>query len=305
MAGATVRPVVHQHALAYLLGIEGIALLRGYLGERDREFVAARLAEVRALLADETLAGAAVEVDAVTAVEGYHRWSATYDDGRNPAFDLDEPILLEILDELAPAAALDAACGTGRWAELLAARDHRVIGVDGSSTMLDRARRRVPAAEFRTGDLHELPVADASVNLVVCALALTHLPDLRPAFAEFARVLRPGGHLLVSDMHAERVLRGSVPTVRDSAGRPGLLPAYRHLVGDYLRAALPVGLRVRRCEEPVPPVGELLAPTREPGPWELWPWSLAAMVPEAARAAGDGSPAEIVWHFQLDVGPAH
>jgi SAM-dependent methyltransferase len=297
--------VVHQHALAYLLGIEGLALLRGYLGDHDQAFVAARLAEVRALLADETLAGAAVEVDPLTAGDGYHRWSATYDDGRNSAFDVDEPILLEILDGVPPGAALDAACGTGRWAELLAARGHRVLGVDASPTMLDRARHRVPSAEFRRGDLGELPVADASVDLVVCALALTHLPDLRPVFAEFARVLRPGGHLLVSDIHADRVLRGSVPTVRDAGGRPGLLPAYRHLVGDYLRAALPAGLRVLRCEEPVGPPLAPAPAAPHPGPWEHWPWSLAAMVPDAARAALDGSPAGIVWHFRLDVGPEH
>jgi len=70
-----------------------------------------------------------------------------------------------------------------------------------------------------------------------------------------------------------------------------------HLIGDYLRAALPVGLKVRRCEEPAVPVGEQRAPADALGPWELWPWSLAAMVPEAARAAGAGAPALVIWHF--------
>jgi hypothetical protein len=48
--------VIYQHPLAYLLGLEGIALLRGWAGDYDKEFVEARLAEVRRLLDDESLA---------------------------------------------------------------------------------------------------------------------------------------------------------------------------------------------------------------------------------------------------------
>ncbi|HEU5110336.1 MAG TPA: class I SAM-dependent methyltransferase, partial [Micromonosporaceae bacterium] len=143
--------------------------------------------------------------------------------------------------------ALDAACGTGRHAARLAAAGHRVVGVDSSPAMLERARARVPGGEFRRGDLSSLPLPDGGVDLVVCALALTHVPDLRRPFAEFARVLRPGGHLVVSDVHHERVALTSMPRVRSADGAPVLLPAYRHRAGDYLCAALPAGFLVRRC----------------------------------------------------------
>ena len=297
--------MIYEHPLAYLIGLEGIALMRSFTSESDRGFVEARIAEVRGLLADESLAGTAVEVERVDPVAGYRLWSRTYDDGRNSAFDFDEPVLTEIFDSLAPGVAVDAACGTGRCTALLAERGHRVIGVDSSPDMLELARAKVPAAEFRTGDLQRLPVADAAAGLVVCALALTHVPALGPVFAEFARVLRPGGHLVISDIHPERVLRGAIPTVRGPGGRPGRLAAHHHLVGDFLRAALPVGLQLRRCEEPRMAPADLPAPPaggsgpRELGPWDVWPWSLAALVPEAARAADAGVPVEIIWHFQL------
>lgn len=289
----------YEDPRAYLLGVEGIALLRAFTGEWDRDFVEARIAEIRRVLDDEALADAAVEVDRVDTVAGYRLWSATYD-RPNSAFDIDEPVVSEIIDSLPVGTALDAACGTGRLAELLSKRGHQVIGVDGSPDMLARARTRVPKGEFLLGDLHRLPIGDAEVDLVVCALALTHVATLTPVIAEFARVLRPGGHLVISDIHPERVAMGSVPSVRDADGRPGRMSAHRHLIGDYLRAALPVGLRLRRCEEP-------LVPALQPdpasafgtvGPWDLWPWCLADMVPEATRAAGAGVPAMVIWHFQ-------
>uniref|UniRef100_UPI000AE01C42 class I SAM-dependent methyltransferase n=1 Tax=Streptomyces sp. SBT349 TaxID=1580539 RepID=UPI000AE01C42 len=193
---------MHQNPLAYLVGLEGTALLRSFTGEHDRAFVEARIAELRKLLDDETLADAAVDVARVGTVDGYEIWSRTYD-GPNSAFDIDEPVVGDILDGIPEGVALDAACGTGRMTALLAERGHRAVGVDSSADMLARARERVPGGEFRLGDLHRLPVADDSVDLVVCSLALTHVPELGPVIAEFARVLCPGGHLVISDIHPE------------------------------------------------------------------------------------------------------
>jgi hypothetical protein len=123
--------------------------------------------------------------------------------------------------------------------------------------------------------------------------------------AELARVLRPGGHLVISDVHHELVLRGSVVKALGPAGEPGLVATYRHTPGDFLRAALPAGLQVRRCEEPRRTPGSQPPPPPPPpaevGPevasWDGWPWSLLDLVPEATRAAG--GPGVIIWHFQL------
>jgi trans-aconitate methyltransferase len=82
-------------------------------------------------------------------VDGYRIWSATYDQPGNGIFAYEEPLVHEIIDPLAPGAAVDAAaCDTGRHAEYLTARGHQVIGADSSPEMLTRARaypRRTPA----------------------------------------------------------------------------------------------------------------------------------------------------------------
>lgn len=191
--------VIYQHPLAFLLGLEGIALLRGFAGEHDREFTLARLEEIRRLLDGADALGGGVEAEPIATRDGYATWAAWYDEPGNQLIDLEQPVVQEILAGLPVGVALDAACGTGRHTAYLASLGHRVIGVDESPEMLAVARAKVPAAELHEGDLHDLPLADDSVDLVVCALALVHVPELGRAFAELVRVLRPGGRLVVSD----------------------------------------------------------------------------------------------------------
>jgi SAM-dependent methyltransferase len=292
--------VIHQDPLAYLLGLEGIALLDGWAGDHDRDFTTARLAEIRRLLDDEKLRDRGVLVERVSTVTAYEQQSAGYDEEAGGGlFATDEPVVAEYLSGREPGVALDAACGTGRFAEFLAQRGHQVIGVDSSPDMLARARLRVPAAEFHVADLDRLPLPDDSVDVIVCALALVHVAGLQPVLAEFARVLRPGGDLVISDVHHELVTRGSAITALGPAGEPCITATYRHQLGDYLRPALSLGLQVLRCEEPraARQAGPPPEPATEIGEWQDWPWSLMDYLPAAARAAG-GRPSLVIWHFQ-------
>ncbi len=126
------------------------------------------------------------------------------------------------------------------------------------------------------------------VDVIVSALALEHVPSLDPVLGEFARVLRPGGDLIISDCHHELITRGSVMTGLGPEGQPWIAPTYRHQIGDYLRPALRHGLQVRRCEEPrwVDANEPAPEPTTEIGEWQDWPWSLIDYLPSAKRAAG-------------------
>jgi ubiquinone/menaquinone biosynthesis C-methylase UbiE len=289
--------VIYQHPLAYLLGLEGVALLRAFAGHYDRDFTEARLAEVRALLGSADRVGDGAETRPITAGEGYRAWAENYDQPGNGLIDLEQPVVRDILDDLPRGVALDAACGTGRHAEYLASLGHAVIGMDSSPEMLAVARAKVPDGDFRQGDLRHLPAPDRCADVVVCALALTHVPDLPPVFAEFARVLRPGGHLIISDSRSDWPVVQALP-----GGNYGYLPHRNHLASDYLAAALPLGFQVRRCQEPRLPYPAIdpdakppSAPPAHPSDiWSLWPWC-----PAAVNAVYRDTPVLIVWHFQL------
>ncbi|MGD9688232.1 MAG: ArsR/SmtB family transcription factor [Phycisphaerales bacterium] len=98
----------------------------------------------------------------------------------------------------------DLGCGTGNVSELLAPVVKRVIAVDQSEPMLSAARKRVGSGaknvEFVRGDLTALPLADESVDAAICVLVLHHLPEPEAAVREMARIIRPGGVMLLVDM---------------------------------------------------------------------------------------------------------
>jgi ubiquinone/menaquinone biosynthesis C-methylase UbiE len=292
--------VLYQHSLAFLLGLQGTALLRAFNGHHDRDFTNARLAEIRALLDNAEQFGDGVTTRPVTTAEGYDVWAADYDDP-NDLIEMEQPVTRRIIDRLPIGTALDAACGTGRHAAYLASLGHSVTGVDISAGMLDVARAKVPQADFRQGDLHQLPVPDQHADLVVCSLALTHVPELAPVPAEFARVLRPGGHLVIADS------RMSYPIVRALAeGGYGYLPHFDRHTSEYLTAALPLGLQVRHCEEQRSPLWDPAAvrPVEQvlpDHPSDIW--TLSTWCPAASRAARSGAPLLIFWHFQLSQPP--
>jgi SAM-dependent methyltransferase len=304
---------IHQHPLAYLIGVEGVALLRCFAGEHDAATTAARLGEVAHLLAIAQELGPGASTALVDTPRGYAAWAPSYDEPGNQLLDIEGPVVRCILDGLPAGVAVDAACGTGRHSLHLAARGHRVIGVDSSPEMLAVARAKLPEGDWRTGDLHDLPVPDADADLVVCALALTHVPDLAPIFTEFARVLRPGGHLVVSDARSLVEGVGCPVLVRDARGHAALMRSWDHRTSAYLAAALPLGFAVRACLEPTRPdplVGDDVSTVTDPpdaagddpaGPPNIW--ALHGYAPGAVNDAYAERPAAIVWHFQLGQDP--
>jgi SAM-dependent methyltransferase len=265
-----------------LVGVEGLALLRGLYdgttGDAD-----ARLAEVRRVLDDDRFVVGEPTREA-SPREGYAAWADSYDHPGNPIVALEEPAVRARLGEVPPGRTLDAACGTGRHARWLVERGHDVVGFDASPEMLARARRRAPGAEFVPGYLVAVPADDATFDAAICGLAIAHLPSLVAPVAELARVLRPGGRLVVSVLHPFLALLGWHAPFADSDGRRGFVREHAHTHGDYLAAFGAAGLIVRDCAEPRLAAADVAAKRRA-----------FRAVPEATVAAYAGLPAVLVW----------
>lgn len=120
------------------------------------------------------------------------------DDPYANAFVYSRKRLAKLLDRYLPTKgdglrALDVGCGPGVYMGILAERGFDVAGVDGSPEMLALARENNPGAALHQSDVETLPIATASVDLVLCIEVLRYLPDPSITIREIGRVLKPGG----------------------------------------------------------------------------------------------------------------
>ena len=193
-----------------------------------------------------------------------------------------EAALLEIIAAEAPRDLLDIGTGTGRMLEVLGPRAVHALGIDQSREMLAVARVNLERAGLgngivRLGDMYQLPLADAGFDAVVIHQVLHYADRPAAAIAEAARVLRPGGVLVLVDFaphaleflreeQAHRRLGFSDAEIADWCGAAGLEPGPpRHLPGDPLTVTIWTAYRG--------PAGERrrAAPMREPAPVERVP----------------------------------
>ncbi|MGX6447775.1 class I SAM-dependent methyltransferase [Patulibacter sp. S7RM1-6] len=230
------------------IGLQGLALLRA--GVRGDALGVHRHRTAIAELLGDPGEAASRRLPEVGVQEGYAAWATSYDERRNPTIRAEEPVVRALLADRPAGVAVDVGTGTGRHATWLAARGHRVIGVDASRAMLDVARSRAPELEWVEADLRALPLEDASADVVVCALTLSHLATL-DGIAELARLVRPGGRLVVSNPHplATDVLHARAWTTTADGIRVQV-PEWAHPLGAYVERFVAAGLVPAALHEP-------------------------------------------------------
>src|SRR3954451_5181445 len=163
-----------------------------------------------------------------------------------------------VREQLPCEAFLDAGCGDGRYlAALEAELPQRIAGVDIAERILETARARVPRAELRQANLESLPVLVGAFDLVLSSQVIEHVLDAPAAAAELARVLRPGGRLVISTDNADNRVTRVLNAPRNAAvgllglrGRRGLIesPATPFSRTSFHALLDDAGLEVERVE---------------------------------------------------------
>ena len=185
-------------------------------------------------------------------------------------FVLDAPMMDRV--RLRPhASALDVGCGEGRFCRMLQPLGIRTVGIDPTEALVARASALDPAGDYRVGTASPLELEDACFDLVVSYLSLVDIAELGTALTEMARVLRPGGSLLIANLTgfttAGMVFGGRRP--RGADRHAGYLDEHSSQVswGDiritnwhrpletYMEGLLDAGLQLRHFSEPRPEGG--------------------------------------------------
>ena len=186
-------------------------------------------------------------VKTLTRLEAYERWAPTYPpEPHNPLMRAEQEALLSHLPDVAGRRALDLACGSGRYARILAAAGAtQVVAADFSMAML----ARVTTGYRVRADLASLPFADGSFDLVLSGLAIGHAANLSTCLREIARVLVPGGTLHYSDFHSDAARAGLTRSFRDATNQSFTLPPAGFSLDVHRAAARDAGLVIESIEE--------------------------------------------------------
>jgi ubiquinone/menaquinone biosynthesis C-methylase UbiE len=187
----------------------------------------------------------------LTPEEAYRLWAPTYDSIDNPLLILEERWLLPKVEALSGCHVLDVGCGTGRWLKHMSSRGAKSLqGVDNSAAMLSIARRSCsPQIMLHQANAISLPIPDESVDLVIASFLLSYVQFLDIFIWEVDRVLRPGGRLLLSDLHPQARARGWQSTFH-AQDILYTITTYPYTLDDLRELTKSIGLSIEFCEEP-------------------------------------------------------
>jgi SAM-dependent methyltransferase len=188
--------------------------------------------------------------------EGYGEWVRTYEHTVYDEMDLRLLDRLRSVDWSAAASVLDLACGTGRIGAWLRSRlpahsRAAIDGVDLTPEMLAVARSRNIYRTLTLADVTATGLPAATYDLCTQSLADEHLPDLRPLYAEVARVAKPGAAFVLVGFHPQFLMTGMPTHFNRAPGEPITIRSYVHLLSDHAKAAHAAGWTLAEFDEGV------------------------------------------------------
>jgi malonyl-CoA O-methyltransferase len=200
----------------------------------------------------------------ITTNEAYDLWASSYPPhAHNPLMRAEQAALLRLLPDVRGLRALDLACGTGRYTNILWERGAAaVVALDFSAEMLAQlAKSPIPNPKFQSAfanrhsqfavraSMMQLPLTDDSFDVIVSGLAIGHADDLHVWMRECARVLRRGGMLVYSDFHPRAAQVGMTRSFRANDGRAITVPHNIFTLEAQRNAACNAGLTIEALSE--------------------------------------------------------
>lgn len=229
--------------------------------------------------------------DRLRALQDYEQMADLYADDADVdpiKVSYDRPTILAMAGDVRGKRVLDVGCASGGLTEALLERGATVVGIDLNPRLIERARERLGTrATFRVADISaSMPFFESdSFDVVAASLVLHYLADWGPPLREFARILRPGGALLISTHHPTQDVKIATPpapyfetVLLTDTWRKGdrefQVRFYHRPISAIADALADAGFLIERIPEPLPDPGafsdEAFYRRIRRGPWFLF-----------------------------------
>ncbi len=183
--------------------------------------------------------------------KAYNQWSGTYDQMANKTRDLEGVALREILAEIQFESVLEIGCGTGKNTEWLVEKALKIVAVDLSGEMLEKAAAKIKAqnVEFIRADINEIwTFAKQKYDLVGFSLVLEHIKDLKSIFQKVNQVLMPKGYLYIGELHPFKQYTGTKARFETENGLQ-IVDCFDHHISDFVQNGLAQGFQLIELRE--------------------------------------------------------
>ena len=181
----------------------------------------------------------------------YNIWAHQYDTNVNRTRDLDKKCTIETLNNLVFKNVLELGCGTGKNTELLLNKAEKIIGLDFSQEMLNKAKEKISDKRviFKKADLtKDWKIENNFADLITSSLTLEHIKNLDHVFSQANQKLNKNGLFFISELHPFKQYLGSKAQYETESGTKEL-EVYIHHISEYIDNAESNGLKFVEMKE--------------------------------------------------------
>ncbi|WP_299528183.1 class I SAM-dependent methyltransferase [uncultured Lutibacter sp.] len=183
--------------------------------------------------------------------KAYNLWAEQYDSNQNKTRDLDGISTINILSKYKFETVLELGCGTGKNTLWLLEKAKKIIGLDFSQEMLNKAKEKInnPKVTFIKADLSQpWKVDNEFVDLITSSLTLEHIKDLDVIFKQAYSKLKPNGIFFINELHPFKQYSGSKARYESEQGTE-VLEVYTHHISEYLTIAKKNNFKIIEIDE--------------------------------------------------------
>ncbi|HVO76027.1 MAG TPA: class I SAM-dependent methyltransferase [Ignavibacteriaceae bacterium] len=171
-------------------------------------------------------------------IEAYNQWSEDYDKTINKTRGLEGMAIRKVLEKIYFKNVLEIGCGTGKNTEWLLSKAERIIGVDFSEKMLEKAEKKIKnnKVKFVQADIRNEWNFGNDFDLITCSLVLEHIQDLNFIFHQANRSLTKGGYFYLGELHPFKQYLGTKARFETENGLLEL-ECFTHNISEFINEA--------------------------------------------------------------------